>query len=68
MDSMEVRSGNTTDCWQMNLEKPTQHSEKRQQFWQDYYKHGIDYAMDKYGRVSTLSKVKRKLSSVIKKV
>lgn len=68
MGSMEVRQSNTTDCWQMNLEKPTQHSEKRQQFWRDYNKHGIDYVMDKYGTVSTLTKVKRKLASVIRKV
>ena len=58
-----IRESNIRDCWQMNLEKPTEHAATRRRFWKDYETKDIQYVMKKYGKVSMLSSVK----SIIKK-
>lgn len=60
-EKMEWRESNITDCWQYNLEKPTQHSNRREAFWKDYKTKGIEYVMDKYSRTAKLSKIKKYL-------
>ena len=58
-----IRESNIRDCWQMNLEKPTEHAATRKQFWKDYETKDIQYIMKKYGEASMISKVK----NIIKK-
>lgn len=58
---LDYRLSNTTQCWQANLEAPTQKSEQREEFWNDYQKKGIRYIMKKYGIVPLRTKVKNKL-------
>ena len=63
---IDYRESNTKDCWQLNLEKPTEHAENRQAFWTDYKRKGIDYVMEKYGTVTFMAKVKRKINNLMK--
>lgn len=58
---LDFRLSNTAQCWQTNLETPTQKSEQREEFWNDYQKKGIRYIMKKYGIVPLRTKVKNKL-------
>ena len=62
---------NREDCLQPNLVRPTPVSDKRQQFWRDYEKHGIGYILRKYGKDPLPRIVKRKtmkaLRSLIKR-
>ena len=62
---------NREDCLQTNLVRPTPVSDKRQQFWRDYEKHGIGYILRKYGKDPLPRIVKRKtmkaLRSLIKR-
>lgn len=55
-ENIDYRESNTKDCWQMNLERPTQHAANRATFWADYRAKGIDYVMDKYSKVSLFKK------------
>ena len=59
---------NTSECWQMNLEKPTPKAKNRDRFWQDYNTRGIDYVVKKYGKISVLKKIAKKTKSMIKKI
>ena len=63
---LEYRESNVTDCWQMNLERPTEHAENRAAFWKDYRNKGIEFVMEKYGTVSLMGRVKRKVSNLLK--
>lgn len=60
-ESVEYRESNIADCWQANLESPTPMSPHRQEFWQDYYRFGIEYIMKNYGRDPMITRVKKKL-------
>lgn len=66
-DDMEFCRSNYPDCWQMNLEKPTQEPDRYTQFWRDYQKHGSKYVFDKYGNITLLKRVKNKVRRVLKK-
>ena len=44
-DKLDWRESNTEDCWQLNLEKPTDHAETREEFWKNYHRKGINYVM-----------------------
>ena len=63
-DNMDYRLSNTAQCWQANLEAPTQKSEQRDVFWNDYQKKGIDFVIKKYGTVPMKTKVKNKLFKI----
>ena len=65
-DNLDYRLSNTTQCWQANLEAPTQKSEQRDAFWNDYQKKGIDFVMKKYGTVPMKTKVKNKLLKILR--
>lgn len=64
-EAIDYRESNTTECCQPNLEHPTPVSEKRDTFWKDYEKHGVDYIVKKYGTVSVMTKVKNKVKKII---
>ena len=65
-DNMDYRLSNTAQCWQANLEAPTQKSEQRDVFWNDYQKKGIDFVIKKYGTVPMKKKVKNKLLKILR--
>lgn len=65
-DNMDYRLSNTAQCWQANLEAPTQKSEQRDVFWNDYQKKGIDFVIKKYGTVPMKTKVKNKLLKILR--
>lgn len=65
-DNMDYRLSNTAQCWQANLEAPTQKSEQRDVFWKDYQKKGIDFVIKKYGTVPMKTKVKNKLFKILR--
>lgn len=67
-DNMDYRLSNTAQCWQANLEAPTQKSEQRDVFWNDYQKKGIDFVIKKYGTVPMKTKVKNKLFKILRGV
>lgn len=62
---LDCRLSNTTQCWQANLEAPTKKSERREEFWNDYQRKGIDFVMKKYGTVPMKTKIKNKLLRII---
>ena len=65
---LDYRLSNTAQCWQANLEAPTQKSEQRDVFWNDYQKKGIDFVIKKYGTVPMKTKVKNKLLKILRGV
>lgn len=65
-DNLDYRLSNTAQCWQANLEAPTQKSEQRDVFWNDYQKKGIDFVIKKYGTVPMKTKVKNKLLKILR--
>lgn len=65
-EAIDCRESNTTECWQFNLKQPTPVSEKRDIFWKDCEKHGVDYIMKKYETVSVMTKVKNKVKKIIR--
>lgn len=64
-DIVDIRESNKKDCWQMNLEKPTNHASSRKEFWIDFYTKEIQYVMKKYGNASIMSKIKHRISNVM---
>lgn len=58
-NNLQYRRSNEHECWQENLEKPTSISEKRNIFWSDYQKKGIEYIVKKYGRVPFNIRIRR---------
>ena len=65
-DNLDYRLSNTAQCWQANLEAPTQKSGQRDVFWNDYQKKGIDFVIKKYGTVPMKTKVKNKLLKILR--
>lgn len=61
---LDYRLSNTTQCWQANLEAPTQRSMRRGEFWNDYQKKGIDFTMKKYGKIPMKTRIKNKLLKI----
>ena len=66
-DRIEKQESNTTDCMQMNLREPTQHSVNRKNFWRDYRKHGIAYVVKWYGSKNFSARMKRKMKLLLHK-
>lgn len=62
---LDYRLSNTTQCWQANLEASTKKSQRREEFWNDYQRKGIDFVMKKYGTVPMKTKIKNKLLRII---
>lgn len=59
------RASTAEDCWQLNLEHPTEVSEKRTEFWEDYLTYGFQYILKKYGSVSFAQRVKSKVKKIL---
>ena len=67
-DKTEWRESNTLDCLQPNLIKPTEKSPRRDEFWLDYNKNGIDFVLKKYVPQPTFAqKIKRKINKILGK-
>lgn len=64
-ENLEYRISTTKQCWQANLETPTERSEHRDEFWNDYYEMGVDFIMKKYGTTSLQTKIKNKFIKLI---
>ncbi|MGI6426267.1 MAG: hypothetical protein ACOX0L_01380 [Natronincolaceae bacterium] len=56
------------DCLQHNLQKPSEVSEKREQFWQDYHLHGYEYVIKKYEGYGFAGGPKRGTAKVLDKL
>lgn len=63
--NLVYRLSDVKECWQYNLEASTPVSPRRNEFWRDYQRKGIDYIMKKYGTVSMITRVKNKLLRII---
>lgn len=62
---LQVKQTRLEDSMQPPLKAPFPRPANRAQFWQDYQQKGFDYIIRKYGTVSFLSKVKRKLKKLL---
>lgn len=60
-EKLEYRASDIKQCWQTNLEAPTERSEQREKFWNDYHEKGADFIMKKYGTTPLKTKIKNKL-------
>ena len=67
-DDLDYRESNTADCWQMNLERPTEHAPDRDKFWKDYRERGAAYVIDKYSRVPVLKRIKGRIKRSMKAI
>lgn len=56
------------DIHQPHLSKPARRSQKRDQFWQDYYKKSFKSILNKYGNYSVSSKLIYKVKRTIVKI
>lgn len=56
--TLEYRLSNTRDCLQHNLQQPTAASPLRDQFWNNYQKHGFKYIAGKYGNCRNAVKLR----------
>lgn len=66
-ENIDYKKSDIIECWQKNLEKPTEMSKYREGFWQEYYDYGIDYIIKKYGAISLKSRIKQKIKRMIDK-
>lgn len=66
-DAMDVRPSNTRDCWQLNLERPTQHARNRNAFWRDYRLNGITHAMDRFGRITLAGRLLVRIKRLLRR-
>lgn len=64
-DKIEWRESNIKDCLQPNLVKPTERSIKREEFWRDYQKGGIDKIIKKYARGTLIYRLKCKIKNFL---
>lgn len=62
--SLDVRESNSKECLQPNLVQPTPVSERREEFWEDYCRKGIEFVIKKYGTMSLKKKIKNKLCKI----
>ena len=66
---MDYRISNTTDCWQYNLEKPTEMPPTRAQFWKEHRTKGIRFVVQKYGQPSgRTQKIRKGLKLLLAKI
>lgn len=64
-EKLEYRLSDTKQCWQANLEAPTERSEQRDLFWNDYQKKGVDFIMKKYGSTPLKTRIKNKIVKIM---
>ena len=56
------------ECWQPHLEYPIIEPKNRNKFWNEYKNEGIKYIVNKYGRGTFSTRMKKKLTPIIKKL
>lgn len=59
---------NISECWQLNLERPTPMDKDREKFWKDYRNHGVEYLIHKYGNDSLVVRATKKAKKIIKRI
>lgn len=60
-NDLNYRISDTKQCWQTHLERPTDRSELRNQFWSDYQGKGVQFVMKKYGKAPLKTKIKEEI-------
>ena len=63
---IDFEESNVIDCWQKNLEKPTEKPDLRERFWKDYKMFGIKYVMKNYGQPPFIKRVYNRIRKIIK--
>lgn len=63
---LECQKSNAQDCWQMNLEKPTEHANSRKDFWEDFKNKDVDYLVKKYGETTIMKRILRKTKRILR--
>ncbi|MFT8340692.1 MAG: Coenzyme F420 hydrogenase/dehydrogenase, beta subunit C-terminal domain [Clostridium beijerinckii] len=66
--NLRYESCNKEDCWQPHLEYPAVMPSNRKVFWNEYNDKGIAYIVDKYGKGTLSSNMKKKLTPIIRKL
>lgn len=67
-NSLDYRESTIKECEQDDLMHPTPVSSHREEFWNDYGKHGINYIMKKYGQLSYTQRAINKLKRIASKL
>ena len=65
-DQMEWIKSDIQKCQQSNLQHPTKLNPDRKSYWDDYFKYGIKYVVEKYGDPNILQKIIRKIKKKVK--
>lgn len=68
MPVLDYKQSSVNDCLQPNLVVPTPKNKKRDVFWIDYKRKGIDFIIKKYGSIDVCSRVKSKFHKVKSKL
>ncbi len=63
-EQLDFMSSSVENCIQQNLQHPTAMPTERERFWSTFQKYGIKPIIQKYGNISTMFRVKRKLSKI----
>lgn len=66
-NQMELRKSNKEACWQPHLEYSAVRPNNRDNFWKEYYHHGIAFIMKKYGGGTFLVKIKKNAMPILVK-
>lgn len=61
------RASNTTDCLQPQLLYPTEQSQKRDEFWNDYKEYGYKYIIKKYAGCGIKNQAKFIIVKILRK-
>lgn len=64
---LDYRLSDVNQCRQNSLTAPVPVSERRQEFWRDYQREGIEFTVKKYGKVPLRSRAANKLLSMIRR-
>ena len=67
IDNFNVIQPEIKNCMQTHLQSPTTLNPLSVSFYQDYSLYGFEYVLNKYGRVSTIQKIRRKLGKLRRK-
>ena len=67
-DEYEWRECSREQCWQENLEYPTERPTYRDRFWKDYKRYGIQFVIKRYGTDCIDAKIMRKIRFVMEKL
>ena len=66
-DKIDWIESTVSECIQPNLVHPTPISKHRDIFWREYNKYGIEHAIKKYGKKSLVSRITRRIKTMLGK-